>query len=501
MKLPHFVLIKIGHVIAAPLSKIFNNSFRAGECPAAFKIAHIIPIFKKGDKKNLSNYRPISLISALAKVYEKCIHVRILKFLEQTEYLSGSQYGFRKGKSTTDALEQVTSHIRETIDSSKKCLTIFLDLMKAFDTLNHKLLLEKLHRMGIRGTVLKLIKSYLLGRKQRVKYKGTLSQEEEVTCGVPQGTVLGPLLWIIFIDDLLRIESTSRMICFADDTSITYVGNTWEEVLNLIKSDMPKILNWFTENGLSVNFEKTEAMTFGCYIDSIPTLREIVVQPATENHEEIKIAVVEEVKYLGLIFDRHLKWDKHIKTTLNKTRHLTRSFFKLRNFLTFKQLKIVYDALCLSVLSYGLEIWGGTFEAHFKHLEVFNNSVIKIMHRKPRDYNSAALYSETKILDIKKVYIKKLMRLVLKGRFLRYQDTAADKRLRYRYQVITPKKNTALAKTCQRYIGPRIINILPVEVREKIFYDTSLTSYKYICHWLECNGKAGHEIILQSKTR
>lgn len=169
------MLKNLAEVIAEPICNIFKQSMNSGICPEAFKIAHVVPVYKQGDRKILTNYRPISLILVLANVFEKCLSVRLLQYLENIDFFAGSQFGFRKNKSTLDALHELTTFIRNSLHGSRKCAGIFLDLKNAFDTLNHKLLLRKLYNIGIRGRVYDIFKSYLTNRRQKTRYKTTFS--------------------------------------------------------------------------------------------------------------------------------------------------------------------------------------------------------------------------------------------------------------------------------------------------------------------------------------
>lgn len=202
-------LLKRYHLqLLAPLEHLINLVFSSGVYPKIFKNAVIVPIYKTGDKKEIGNYRPIAITSNIGKIIEKCIAQRLNKFLCENRILSESQFGFRDGTGTEDALFRLTDFITSNLNRGLKTVAIFLDLTRAFDTVAHQVLLDKMYSVGIRGKPLELFESYLTERTQCVKINGTVSSQRSVRLGVPQGTVLGPILFLIYINTLLKIEKT-----------------------------------------------------------------------------------------------------------------------------------------------------------------------------------------------------------------------------------------------------------------------------------------------------
>ena len=263
--IPIKMLKIIPDLIAVPLTEIINKSFSTGIFPEALKVSKVIPIHKGGDTDELNNYRPISLLSVFDKIIERLLHTRLYKFLEEHKILSSKQFGFRKNSSTTLAIIEMSERIRESIENKKYGCGIFIDLSKAFDTINHNILLEKLEHYGIRGIPLLWFKSYLSNRKQYVYLNGESSSIEDIISGVPQGSVLGPLLFLLYINDLPNISNTLKFFLFADDTHIFCEADSMEKLEITVNKELRHLYTWLNVNRLALNIEKTNFISFHPY--------------------------------------------------------------------------------------------------------------------------------------------------------------------------------------------------------------------------------------------
>src|SRR6218665_3900001 len=244
------------HSTAEIVAEIINSSFETGQIHPDLKKGKITPIFKQGDRENMSNYRPISILSFFAKIMEKAMSNRLTNYIEKIAILYPHQIGFRPGYSTDMALINIQDLITEAIDTKKFAIGIFLDLAKAFDKVDHKILLKKLEFYGIRGTPLLWFKSYLTDRSQHVNYNGILSSFRPITSGVPQGSNLGPLLFLIYINDLPNAAKSLKLVLFADDTNAFYSHESLSELNKIINSDLKLLDEWFRTNCLSLNAKK-----------------------------------------------------------------------------------------------------------------------------------------------------------------------------------------------------------------------------------------------------
>lgn len=249
--------------IAELISRIINNSFTSGVVPDNLKIAKVCPIFKNGEKDLFTNYRPISILPSFSKIFEKAAFNRLSSYLESKCMLVNNQYGFRRQHSTYMAIMDMYDKISAASDRNEFSIGIFIDLSKAFDTLDHVILIKKLEYYGLRGVTLKWFQNYLLNRQQYVFLNESSSSLRVINCGVPQGSVLGPLLFILYINDIVNCSNILKFILFADDTNIFHSDTNVFQLMTTINCELLKLSKWFKANKLSLNVKKTNYILFG----------------------------------------------------------------------------------------------------------------------------------------------------------------------------------------------------------------------------------------------
>ena len=402
-------LIKVGAATLAPvLSHIFNLSINNGKYPDKLKEAKVIPIYKKGDRKDPENYRPISLLPCFNKIFEKLIDKRLRDFLEVNNILYEHQFGFRKGHSTTLALIEATNNLHKHLDNNEYVLGLFLDLKKAFDTVDHNILLEKLENYGIRGKPLELITSYLTNRTQCTFVNNKLSKSSKITSGVPQGSVLGPLLFILYINDIKNAVPNVPLQLFADDTSVFIHNNNYAKLIDTTKETLLNLIKWFESNKLTLHLGKSTYIIFQPSSNNKSSLEDYFTL------DGIKINRSKSTKYLGIHLDEHLSWKNHIESLNNNLIKYTTIFYRIRNIVPPKVAEQIYYAFVYSRLIYGIEIYGMAKSSSIKPLQTMQNRVLKILTFKNKRYSTFSLYNDLDLLKINQLHTYSVAVLIYK---------------------------------------------------------------------------------------
>ena len=393
-------LLKIIKQFVSPiLCRLFNMCIEQAYYPQSFKVARVTPLHKSGDITDIKNYRPISTLINLNKILEKILYSRLNEFFESCGILSDNQFGFRKARDTQLATLKLLNYILPSLSTGESVAgCVFLDFSKAFDTVSHDMLLLKLNRYGVRDNALLLIKSYLSNRSQYVSVNETDSPSLPVEVGVPQGSCLGPLFYLIYANDLNKLMNNLRAVTFADDTTIVESCHSIEILTLKLNYILSQVLDWSNYNRLALNNSKTKWMLF-----SNRTVETPDIFLAGKRVEK-----VDSFKYLGLFFDNNLKYKSHINYLRKRLASLRYISYKIKPYLSKDAALKFYYAMVQSLLCYGVLVWAGASACvkSFDKLSQLQNKIVFNLFSQPNDSinNINVLYKENRILKLTDLY-------------------------------------------------------------------------------------------------
>ena len=391
--IPTNILKLTSKIISQPITTVINSSFSTGIFPDLFKTAKIIPVYKKGSKTEITNYRPISLLSNVSKIFEKVMHSRLYSFLDKFKCLYDLQFGFRNKHSTSHTLIDITETIRKALDTNKFACGIFVDLQKAFDTVNHEILLSKLYYYGVRGLPLEWFRSYLEGRTQFVNINGSNSSSRIVTSGVPQGSILGPLLFLIYINDLNKCIKHATAYHYADDTNLLLIDNSLKKLNQHMNHDLASLVNWLRANKISLNAKKTELILF-------KNKHTRFTKHLNFRISGQKIEPTNTIKYLGIKLDDKLNFKAHHCELSLKLSRANGMLAKIRHFVNYETLINIYHAIFASHLTYACQVWGQTKDQSFNRIIILQNKALKVLHFQKPHFHTNILFQLSRILKI-----------------------------------------------------------------------------------------------------
>ena len=408
-------LIKfIGDSIAIPLAHIFNLSLNSGDFPSKLKKCRVIPIYKAGNITECDNFRPISLLSSISKILEKIVAEKLISHLLSNNLIYQHQYGFLPKRSTEQNLIQITNYIAEAINENMYCVGVFLDLKKAFDVCSHDILLAKLKKMGIVGIAHKWFSSYLQGRSQCVDIGGNFSEFLDLDISVIQGSTLGPILFLCYINDFWTCTAMFSAL-FADDTTSLAKGPVLQDVIKFVNVELQKMANWFRANKMCLNASKTKYIIFRTQNKPVDPLLCNVYYNCTEigqPDDPTMITQLERIsfegseksfKLLGVYFDEYLSFKPHIDMLCTK---ISRSLFclnRVKNFLDQESIRKLYFAMVHSNLAYGINVYGSANKTNLGKLVVKQKQAIRTVCNVNYRDHTVPLFKKLKVLPLEKL--------------------------------------------------------------------------------------------------
>lgn len=459
-EIPVRVIKCIGEYIVQPICHLVNLAFSTGRFPSELKRGLVIPVYKGLDRKSEVNYRPITILSVLSKIIERIFYDRMMQFLNKFDIVTECQHGFRTGRSTEGAATALMECVYKRLDQGEYVAGLFFDLSKAFDSLNIDFLLCKLYSCGFRGSMLAFLESFLRDRRMCVRVGGALSEERHVDVGVPQGSVLGPLLFVIFVNEMPEYVKRGNVVMFADDTSVVVSAGTPAELKTSVNEAIRQFKYWCSSNNLILNLDKSVYIHFKSSTarDSVPV----------EN-----IRRYEGTKFLGLMLDEIIRWCDHVDHVTKKLNSVYYVISQLRNEFETSTLLTVYYSMAYCHLNYCIVLWGNSVDSDRVFLA--QKRMIRLIFRVDSRASCRPVFVANEILSLPCLYIYKLLLFVKQncdinesGNFTKNSDLHSYK-TRYCDLFVMDGHNLTKFESSPVYAGKRLYNRLPVTIRKLDF--------------------------------
>ena len=461
--------------IKTPLTHICNKSFSSGLFPSELKIANVVPIFKSGDEMVFSNYRPVSVLPVFSKLLERLMYNRLISFINENKLLYDYQFGFQKGKSTYMAMVMLIDKISDALDRGDCVIGVFLDFSKAFDTVDHKILLQKLNIYGIKNVPLQWFESYLSERTQYVTYNSVKSTREKVNCGVPQGSILGPLLFLLYINDLSSVSEYCYSVLFADDTNVFISGENIDVLCSRLNEELECIREWLCCNKLSLNVSKTHYMIF--------TPRNKIVHDIDVKIHGVSVERVYATKFLGVIIDSKLTWKPHVEYICKKLSKCAGIIAKARRKLHRSSLITLYYSFAYPYFIYCNHVWGNNYASTLEKIKIIQKRLIRTITCSPYRAHTAPLFYANRLLETSDIntyitgtfmyqFVNDNLPDIFEGFCVRNRDRNVHQyNIRNADELYVPYARLDIRKFSIKISGVKLWNVLPNYIKESSSVD------------------------------
>ena len=473
--IPIFILKKVSHIIAPLISELFNDSIKCGTFPETLKVGRVIPIHKSGSQKEMGNFRPITTLSVFSKIFEKLVHKRISKFISKYKLINDNQFGFQKNKNTSDAILEFLDNIYDSLNNNQHHLAIYLDFSKAFDTVSHDILLKKLSHMGFRGNIHSWLYSYLTNRKQYVSINDSNSKTSLTNIGVPQGSTLGPLLFLLYINDMANSLTNTKILHFADDSTLHINFNKKVDISYQINNELEAINNWLRTNKLYLNVNKTKYMIINNR-DKPPDLNLRIGNSIIERCDVHK--------FLGVHIDDRLTFNTHTSKLSSKIARGVGVIRKMNQIVPKEVIRQLYFAFIYSNFTYAITTYGSSSLNQLKRLNNLINKSLKIVTNTVRV--TPEVCKQEQMFDfqmtLKYFCSIKMYQIISMGHHNYFVDKLASIQINHNHTTrSSTSQNLSLPRyrytKCQKsfpFVGTKFWNEIPTSIRNS----DNLTKFK-----------------------
>ena len=470
--------------LSKPLTTLINRSLAEGSIPSDWKHAVVTPVYKSGPVSDAANYRPISTLPVFSKILERAVHSMVYSYLQENHLLSNYQSGFRSLHSTSTCLTDVSNRLLQGVDRGQMSGMVFLDLSKAFDTIDHALMLTKLKDLGFSDAAVNWFRAYLSNRTQSVCVNGVVSDPQPIAFGVPQGSLLGPLLFIAYINDLPSVVNNCEIQLYADDTLLFYSSNSISDIEHHLTEDLGSIVSWLESNFLFLNYSKTKIMLVGTH------QRLSRVNSFTVHARNNILGRVYQFKYLGVMLDPTLSWNDHIDYISSKISSRLGMLRKARRVVPREACITLYESMVLPLFDYCSAVWGGCGQTNRSYLDRLQRRAVSIIESRTVQQSEVRNTLRWPSLEARRNYqisllvfkcLHGLAPVYLLNQFSFSRDFHTYN-TRHKDQIRLPLAKTSKFQSSFLYNGAKVWNTLPAYLRSI----TSLPNFKtklkqYLC--------------------